>query len=241
MGDVFDRGEPIALITAQISAIVLRRRDRRRLVDLVRPFRRAGGFVDRRDHLPGRPRRRHLGRGHTGRVGLCDHQLCVVDRHCQRWHVDLGDLLSRRRRVAHVDHPHCRIDDGFCRRLRRHFPDHPSRPPLAVLLAGALSQRDGRLAAIPQSLAVGLLRDPGLRPGIDPVLVSRASARPRDLARPRADATLRSVLRRAGAGLARLGSALAALSNALSVACRVADADRGVDPQHRRISILPPA
>src|SRR5665213_1332816 len=146
-------------------------------------------------------RHRHLGRRHAGGLGPRHRRLRLVDRHRQWRHADLGDLLSARLGMAHADHPHRRIDDGFRRRLRRALPDFTSRSALAVLLALSLSRNHAGVASIPQSAAVGFRRDLGLCDRLGAVLVSRIAARSGDIARPRAEPLRAILLRPRVAGL----------------------------------------
>ena len=74
-------------------------------------------------------RRRHLGHQHQRRVGLCDRELRLVDRHRQRRHADLVAARPYAAGLARVDQPLCRGDDAICRLDRRLFPIfHLGRP-----------------------------------------------------------------------------------------------------------------
>ena len=85
---------------------------------------------------------------------------------------------------------------------------HLGRPGF-VLLAVPVFERDGRLAAGAQPVVVGFHLPALLHTDVDHVLLRRASAGPRDGARPGDDPVEANRLRRSGARLARLGAALA--------------------------------
>ena len=92
-----------------------------------------------------------------------------------------------------------------------HVPDPAPRPAVALLLAAALPEHDGDVAAVPQPAGLGRVRGVDLRHGVRAVLVRRPGSRPGDAARPVHVGVRPDDLRRAGAGLARLGPALGAL------------------------------
>ena len=64
------------------------------------------------------------------------------------------------------------------------FPLLAHGPPLVLLLADAVSQHDGAVAAVAEPLGLGRLRGLDLRDGLAPVLVRRPDPRPGDPARP---------------------------------------------------------
>ena len=80
-----------------------------------------------------------MGRGLAGHVGLCDHQLCLVDRDRIGWNVHLRPVLLGARRVANLIKSYRRDDDYIRRRLRRAFSDPASGTSLAILLAVPVS------------------------------------------------------------------------------------------------------
>ena len=68
------------------------------------------------------------------------------------------------------------------------FPLLHTRPAVARLLAVPVPEHDGHLAALPQPADLGRLRGLDLRHGLAAVLVRRPDPRPRDAARPLAEA-----------------------------------------------------
>ena len=120
---------------------------------------------------------RHLGHQHPGRLGLRDHQLRLVDRHRPRRHADLGDPAAAAAAVAHVDQPLRRGDDDLRGGLRRHVPA-PAHGPAVVrrLLAAALPEHDGPVAAVPEPADLGRVRGLDLRHGLAAVLVRRPAS-----------------------------------------------------------------
>ena len=110
-----------------------------------------------------------------------------------------GDALRR-------GHHGVRADD------RRAVPDHPPRPAVAVLLAGAVSERAADLAELPLAAGVGLLRHQHLpdRQRAVPAAAddSGLRRRPRQVHRAAPED-----LRRAGARLARHAEAVAPARN----------------------------
>ena len=75
----------------------------------------------------------------------------------------------------------------FAASHRRHFSDHPSRPPDVFLLADALPEHDDGVAAVAQRADLGFLGDPQLHHVLDHVLVCRAYPRSRHYAGSRAE------------------------------------------------------
>ena len=108
------------------------------------------------------------------------------------WWIGIGNagtlissmLLSDAAELARLDQPLRRDDDAVRGRDRRLVPDPPSRPADLFLLAGALPEHDGAVAAMAQRAGLGFLGDPQLPPLLDPVLLCRPAARPRHDARP---------------------------------------------------------
>ena len=140
--------------------------------------------VHRIDRLAVLPGHRHLGHQLHRRVGRCDRELRLVDRHRQCRHADFGDAAVDAAAMAQLDQPLRRGDDAVRRRDRRHHADHPSRTADLCLLACALSEHDGALAAMAQRAGVGFLGDHQLSAVLDPVLVRQPDPRPRHHARP---------------------------------------------------------
>ena len=125
-------------------------------------------------HLAVPEGRRHLGRHDSGRVGLRDHQLRVVDRYRPRGHADLGDSAAVQADVAQLDQPVCRGDDDLRGGLRRHVPADPRRASVAGVLAVPVSEHDERVAAVPQPAGVGRVRGFDVCDDLGGVLVHRA-------------------------------------------------------------------
>ena len=115
---VLGPGHTYATVTDKISALVLHAPVQLALVPghgyRVHPD---NGPL-RVDHGAAPGGRRRLGHRRAGDVGLCDHQLRLVDRHRTRGHVDLGDSAPLEAGLADVDQPLCRGDDALCRGLR---------------------------------------------------------------------------------------------------------------------------
>ena len=107
-------------------------------------------------------------------MGLRDRQLRLVDRDRPRRHVDLGDSALAQARLADVDQPIRRGDDAVRRGLRGLVSALAPGTPLALLLAAALSQHDGPLAAVAQSADLGRIRRLDVCHGFALVLVRRA-------------------------------------------------------------------
>ena len=180
---------------------------------------------------------RHLGQQRPGRLGVRHHQLRLVDRHRPRRHADLGDPAAAQADVADVDQPLRRGDDAVRRRVRRDLPAVPHRPAVARLLAAAVSEHDGCLAAVPQPARLGRVRGLDLRDGLAAVLVRRADPRPRDAARSVAVASRPRRLRHARDGLARVGAPLAPLRDRLPAARRARDAAGRLGPHRRQLRL----
>ena len=185
--------------------------DRHGLARLLRLQRAAAAALCRRHHLPDRRRRRHLGHRHPRRLGLRHHLLRLVDRHRPRRHADLRYPAADAPEMAHVDQPPGRGHDHLRRDVRRHVPAAAPGPALVLLLAAALPQHDGPVAAVPQRPGLGRVRRQHLFHGVADLLVHGHDPRPGHAARPRDHAPGPRRLRRAGAGLAQLRPALAAL------------------------------
>ena len=156
-------------------------------------------------------RHRRLGQQHHSRVGLPDCQLRVVDRHRQCRHADLFDAAAAAAALACLDQPLCRGDGAVCRRHRRAVSDHASRPAAVFLLAAAVPEHDGGVAAVAQRVDLGFLGDLQLYPVLNHLLVHRSRSRSRDGSRPRQEPGRARAVRDFRARLARLGAALACL------------------------------
>ena len=149
----------------------------------------------------------HLGHQHSGRLGLRDYQLRVVDRHRPRRHADLGDPAALQADMAHLDQPLRRSDDAVRGRQRGDLPAAAHRPSVARdVLAVPVSEHDGRVAAVPQPAHLGRLRGLDIRHRLAAVLVRRTHSRPRDAARSIGIESRPGHLRRARDGMARLGA-----------------------------------
>ena len=180
----------------------------------------------------------HLGHQHSGRLGLRDYQLRVVDRHRPRRHADLGDPAALQADMAHLDQPLCRGDDAVRRRERGDIPAAAHRPAVARdLLAVPVSEHDGRVAAVPQPAHLGRLRGLDVRHGLAAVLVRRTDSRPRDAARSLGIEGRTRDLRRAGDGMARLGAPLASLRDGVSAARGARDAARRLGAHDRELRL----
>ena len=119
-----------------------------------------------------------------GDVGIRDHQFRLVDRDRPRGHVDLGDPAVAEARLANVDQPVCRGDDAVRGRLRGAFSAAAHGAAVAVLLADALPEHDGAVAAVAQPAGLGRVCRLDLCDGVAVVLVRRADPRPGDAAGP---------------------------------------------------------
>ena len=102
--------------------------------------------------------------------------------------------------MAHVDQPPGRGHDDFRRHVRRRLSAASPRPAVVLLLAVALRQYDGPLAAVPQRLALGRFRRQHLFHGVAAVLVHGHDPRSGHPARPRYQQ-----LARVGYGVWRMG------------------------------------
>ena len=104
------------------------------------------------------------------------------------------------------------------------FPILAPRAPLALLLAHAVSEHDGHLAAVPQPAHLGRLRGLDLRHRLAALLVRRPGPRPGDAARPLARARSPRSSTACCDGLARSAAPLARLRDGLSAARRAGHA-----------------
>ncbi len=157
---------------------------------------------------------------HSGRLGIRDHQLRLVDRYRPRRHADFGDFVFVEPEVAHIDQPFRRSDDAVRGRLRGLVSADPHRASVDGVLHVPVPEYDGALAAIPQPADMGRVRGFDVRHGFGAVLVCRFDSRPRDAARSRDRQAEADHLRHARAGLARFGASLASLSDGLSCCSR---------------------
>ena len=139
-------------------------------------------------------------------LGLRDRQLRLVDRHRQRRHADLLDAASDSPALARLDQSIRRGDDAVRCRHRRALSDPASRPPVVLLLAGALSEYDGCLAAMAKPARLGFLRHRQLSAVLADLLVQRPDSRPRQRPRPGAAQIGAARLRLLRARLDRLGT-----------------------------------
>ena len=163
--------------------------------------------------------RRDLGDRQPGDVGVRDRQLRLVDRDRPRRDADLGDPAAAEAGLADVDQPVRRGDDAVRRRLRRAVPAAAHGPAVVLLLAAALPEHDGALAAVAEPAGLGRVRGLDLRDGLAAVLVRRPDPRPGDPARPaRSNRSARVVYGVAGDGLARVGDPLAPLPDGVPAA-----------------------
>src|SRR6202047_603866 len=124
--------------------------------------------------------RRHLGHRLAGGLGVCDHQLCLVDRDRVGGNVHLRAFLSDRGGVANLAEPERRDDDGVRGRLRGDLSDPASGAAMVILLAISFPQYDDLMAAVSKPAAVGFFCDLHLRHLLHPVLVSWPRSRSRD-------------------------------------------------------------
>src|SRR2546426_302993 len=99
------------------------------LFDCLQPH----GIDDRRHRLAGHQGRRHLGHQHPHRLGFCDRQFCVVDRHWSRRHFNLRHFVSVESEVAHLHQPICGMLSMGWRGSARHWHRYQSA---YLLLAG---------------------------------------------------------------------------------------------------------
>src|SRR5262249_61927235 len=109
-------------------------------------------------------------------------------------------------------------------RLRRTVPAVAHGAAVVLLLAPAVSEHDGPVAAVPQPARLGRVRRRDLLHGFAAVLVRRPDPRPGDTPRPLAEPRRPCDLRYPGDGLARLGTALAPLRGRLPADGRPGDA-----------------
>ena len=130
-------------------------------------------------------RRRYLGRQHSGRVGIRDRELRLVDRHRPRRHVHLRNFAFAVPALAHRHQSFRRSDDALRCRVRRIVSAAASRSALGFLLVAAVSRHDGTVAAVSQPARLGCFCGRHLFHCLAFVLVSRAAAGPRHPARSR--------------------------------------------------------
>src|ERR1017187_8884148 len=138
-----------------------------------------------------------------------------------------GGAASDAPAVGRLDQSLCRGHDGLRPGDRRHVSDHPPGPALVLLLADALSQRDGPVAPVAQPAGLGLFRDFGLLAAFADVLVSGTDPGLCHLARSGARARRTNYLRPAGAGLARRGAPVATAQKRAAAARRTGRAPGG--------------
>src|ERR1035437_5760216 len=105
----------------------------------------------------------------------------MVDRHWPCRNVYFRHSLAPAAGMAHVHQSFRRSHDAIRSFLRWYIPSDAPRAPAALLLADALPHPHGRLAAVPQSAGLGLLRRLDLRHGFAAVLVRGADPRPAGL------------------------------------------------------------
>ncbi len=122
---------------------------------------------------------------HSGQLGVCDPQLCMVARHRPCGHADFGAAVAARSRLAQLAQPFRRNDDAVRSRLRRHLSDPASRPAVVRLLDVSISGDHESMAAIPQPARMGHLGGTDLSHRLDRLLVHRPRSRSRRGARPR--------------------------------------------------------
>ena len=199
---------------------------------------RARQRSDDLDRLPAGGRHGHLGHQRSGRLGLRDHQLRVVDRHRSRRHADFGDPAALQADVAHLDQSLRRGDDAVRGRQRGDVPDPAHGTSVARrLLAVPVSEHDGRVAAVPQPAHLGRLRGLDVRDRLAAVLVRRTDSRSRDAARSiRIEGRPRD-LRRARDGMARLGASLASLRDGVPAARGTRHAAGRLGPHDRELRL----
>ena len=113
-------------------------------------------------------------------MGLCDHQLRLVDRNRPRRHADFRDFASVAAAVAHFDQPVCGSDDAVRRFLRGNISADPHGPSVARLLALSVSRHDEDVAQFPEPAGVGRVCGFDLCDGVAAVLVHRPDSGPRD-------------------------------------------------------------
>ncbi len=94
-------------------------------------------------------------------------------------------LLLLQAEMADLHQPLRRGHDAVRRGLRRPVPALAHGPAVVLLLAAALPQHDGAVAAVPQPARLGRVRRLHLRHGVAAVLVRRPDPRPRHAPRPR--------------------------------------------------------
>src|SRR6476659_4086729 len=99
----------------------------------------------------------------------------------------------------------------------RFVPAASFRPTAILLLACAVSEYDGRLAAVSQPTHLGLFCCQHVRDRFSSVLVHRTDSRPRYIAGPRERAVRADFVWHFGDGLAGLRSPLAPLYRCLSI------------------------
>ena len=100
-------------------------------------------------------RHRCGGRSPAYDVGLLPRQLCVLDRHLARWHVDLGNSPAHRRRLAQTGDTRGRGHHRVCFDDRGDVSHHPSGTPVDFLLAVSLSEFAIAVAELPVAIVVG--------------------------------------------------------------------------------------
>src|SRR5579863_1229540 len=193
--------------------------------------------VDGGGHLADHQGRWDLGHQYPDRLGIRDRQLRLVDRYRPRRHADLGDSSSAQPVVAQCDQSLRRSHDDFRGIVRGHVPGAAYRPPMAGVLAAAVSEYDVALAAIPQPAGLGRVRGLDVPDDLGGVLVYRPDSRFRDSARF-GQATLEGRdLRRALHGMAQLGAPLAEIRKSRLAAGRTFDAAGGFSPHGREFRL----
>ena len=118
--------------------------------------------------------------------------------------------------MADQHQPLRRGDDAFRRRVRRDVSSVAPGPAVFFLLAGAVSQRDAAVAAVPQPAGLGCFRGVDVCHGLAGLLVRGADPRPCFYARPSRRQAWPLSLRVFRARLERLRASLGPLSEGVS-------------------------
>jgi hypothetical protein len=158
-----------------------------------------------------RRRNRNLGRQCSGRMGLRDYQLRLVDRNRPRGHADIGNPVASQARMAHVHQSVRRSDDSFRCSVRRPVPGSALGPAVVRVLADPVPEHDGYLASVSKPSRVGCVRGVHVCDSFIALLVCRVDSRSRHSSRSLQQPLRSRSLRHFGNGLERFGDPLASL------------------------------
>ncbi len=178
-----------------------------------------------------------MGHHDPRRLGIRHRQFRLVDRYRPRRNADLGHLAAPQTGLAYVHQSLRGSYDVVRRGASRHVPHSPHGPPVAGLLASAVSQFHVALAAAAQSAGVGRFRCHHLPHRLAHLLVHRPGPRSGNNARQGQTDLAESYLRNVRARLARIRPPLGTLSNGLPVVRRLSHAAGGFGPHSSQLRL----